>query len=85
MNYVNIASWAGADNPVGSILSNKWGFYYSGHLQKVSEKLLSTTILYAFFYDFIHAGARADNSNGVNFEHHRKLLLLWSSAESSEE
>ena len=27
-------------------------------------------------------GAGADNSNGVNFEHHRKLLSLWSSAES---
>ena len=26
------------------------------------------------FYDFIHAGVGADNSNGVNFEHQRKLL-----------
>ena len=27
-------------------------------------------------------GGGADNSNGVNFEHHRKLLSLWSFAES---
>ena len=25
---------------------------------------------------FVHRGAGADNSKGVNFEHHRKLLLL---------
>ena len=33
-------------------------------------------------YDFIYAGAGADNSDGVNFEHHRNLLSLSSSAES---
>ena len=31
-----------------------------------------------FFHDFILAGAGADNSNGINFEHHRKLLSLIS-------
>ena len=34
------------------------------------------------FSDFIHAGAAADNSDRVNFEHHKKLLSLCSSAES---
>ena len=33
-----IASWAGGDNPVGSISSNTGSFYYSGHLLKISEK-----------------------------------------------
>ena len=28
------------------------------------------------FYDFILVGEGAYNSNGVNFEHHRKLLSL---------
>ena len=74
MSY--IASWAGGENPAGSISSNTGGFYYSGHLLQVSEKLLSTVIFYRFFHDFIHVGAGADNSNGVNFEHHRKLVSL---------
>ena len=30
----------------------------------------------------VHGGAGTDNSNGVNFEHHRKLLSLWTSAVS---
>ena len=35
------------------------------------------------FYDFIHAGGGGgDNFSGVNFEHHRKLLSLLSSAVS---
>ena len=72
MNH--IASWAGGDNLMGSISSNKEGFKYSGHLLQVSEKLLRTLIVYRFFHDFIHAGAGADNSNGVNVELHRKLL-----------
>ena len=63
---------------MGSISSNKGDFYYSGHLlcHSVSEKLLRILILYRFFHDFIHAGAGAGNSNGVIFEHHRKLLSL---------
>ena len=75
MNY--ITSWAGGDNPMGSVSSNKEGLNYSGHLSQMSEKLLKNLILYRFiFHDFIHAGAGADNSNGVNVEHHRKLLSL---------
>ena len=31
---------------------------------------------------FCTLGAGTDNSNGVNFEHRRKLLLLWISAVS---
>ena len=42
LNYMCKTSWAGADNPMGSISSNKWGFYYSGHL-------LWTLIVYGFF------------------------------------
>ena len=72
----NITSWTGGDNPMGSISSNTGVFYYSGHLLQVSEKLLGTLILYRFFHDFIHAGAGVDNSHGINFEHHRKLLSL---------
>ena len=29
-----------------------------------------------FFLNLVLAGAGADNSNGVYFEHHRKLLSL---------
>ena len=65
---------------MGSISSNKGGFYYSGHLLQVSEKVVWTLILYRFSHDFIHAGAGAVNSNGVNLEHHRKLLSLWTFA-----
>ena len=61
---------------MGSISSNKGGLYYSGHLLQVSENCHENLILYRFFHDFIHAGAWADNSSGVNFEHHRKLLSL---------
>ena len=50
MNY--IATWAGGDNPMGSISSNKGSFYYSGHLLQGSEKLLWTLILYIFFSRF---------------------------------
>ena len=35
-----------------------------------------------FFHDFIHAGAGEDNSIGVNFGCHRKLLSLRLSAVS---
>ena len=35
-----------------------------------------------YFYDFTYAEGRGDNSNGVNFEHHRKLVSLGSSAVS---
>ena len=55
MNY--IASWAGDDNPMGSILC-------------------------IFFHDFIHAGAGAGNSNGVNLSiigsyYHSEHLLKF--------
>ena len=62
---------------MGSISSNTGEFYYSGHLLQVSEKTaLNSVFIYFFFHDFIHAGAGADISHGVNFEHHRKLLSL---------
>ena len=37
------------------------------------KKTALNSDLYRFFHDFIYAEAGADNSNGVNFEHHRKL------------
>ena len=74
MNY--IASWVGGYNPIGSISSKKGGFYYSGHLLQVKKTALNSDFYRFFFHDFIQAGAGADNSNGVNFEHHRKLLSL---------
>ena len=37
---------------------------------------LTSDFIEIFFHDFIYIGARADNSNGVNLEHHRKLLSL---------
>ena len=53
MNYI-----AGADNPMGSI----------SRATNVSfRKTALNSVLYGFFYDFIHAGTGADNSNGVNF------------------
>ena len=62
---------------MGSISSNTGGFYYSGHLLQVSEKNCFELSFYIdFFHDFKIAGTGADNSNGVNFEHHRKLLSL---------
>ena len=62
MNY--IASWAGRDDLMKSISSNKGGFYYSGHLLQVSEKTALYSILYRFFHDFIHAGPWADFQMG---------------------
>ena len=47
-----------------------WSFAVS--LRKTALK----SDFYRCFHDFIHAGTGADNSNGVNFEHHRKLLSL---------
>ena len=73
MNY--IASWVGGYNLIGSISSNKGGFYYSGHAS-FRKTALNSDFFNRFFHDFIQAGAGADNSNGVNFEHHRKLLLF---------
>ena len=40
------------------------------------QKTALNSVLYRFFYDFIHAGAWEDNSNKVNFERHRKLSSL---------
>ena len=57
---------------MGSISSNKGGFYYSGHLLQVSENGFELFYI-DFFHDFIHVGAGTDKSNGLNFEHHRKL------------
>ena len=37
---------------------------------------LNSDFIQIFFHDFIHVGAGADNSNGVNFEHHGKVLSL---------
>ena len=41
LNFINnTATWTGGDNAMGSFSSNKDGFYYSGRLLKVSQKLL---------------------------------------------
>ena len=45
---------------MGSVSSNNGGFYYSVNLLQVSENCF----------------AGVDDSNGVNIEHHRKLLSL---------
>ena len=40
------------------------------------RKTASSLVFNRFFHDFIHKGAGANNSNWINFEHHRKLLSL---------
>ena len=40
------------------------------------QKTVLNSYFIRFFHDFILAGAGADNSNGINFEHHGKLLSL---------
>ena len=74
MNY--IASLAGGDNPIGSISSTKEGFTTLVICCKFQKNCFELRFYIDFFHDFIHAGAGTDNSNGVNFEHHRKLLSL---------
>ena len=75
MSY--IASWVEGYNSIGSISSNKGGFYYCGHLlQGYKKTALNSDFYRLFFHDFMQAGAGADNSYGVNFAHQWKLLSL---------
>ena len=66
----------GADNPMGSISSNVRGFYFFG----LRKNGIAIWFYIEFFHDFIHALAGEDNTNEVNFEHHRRLLSLRSFA-----
>ena len=81
MNYNT--SWAGEDNPTGwgQFQAQNEAFTFLVICCKYQKNCLIEIWFYIdFYHDFIHAGAGADNSNGVNFEHHRKLLSLWSFA-----
>ena len=81
MNY--IVSWAGGDNPMGSISSNKGGRSFAASFRKTA-----LIIFVKFHHDtpnskgtggqkpFLYIRGRAYNSNGVNFEQRRKLLSL---------
>ena len=72
MNYR--ASWAGADNRRGVKIKQQMRLLLVCSFAASFRKTALNSDFICFFYDFIHAGAGADNSYGVNFKHHRKLL-----------
>ena len=73
MNY--IASLVGGSNPIG-FQATKEAFTTLVICCKFQKNCFELLIFYNFFHGFIQAGAGENNSNGVNFEHHRKLLSL---------
>ena len=73
MNY--IASWAGEIIQRGQFQATKEALTTLVTCCKFQKNCFELWFCIDLFYDLIHGGG-ADNSNGINFEHHRKLLSL---------
>ena len=76
LNY--IAYWAGKDNLMGSVQVTTEAFTTLVVCCYFQKNSLNSDFIWICLW-FYSGGAGADNSNGVIFEHHRKLLSLWSS------
>ena len=58
MNYMYIASWTGADNPMGSIHASNKAFTTLVICCKFQKNCFELLFFMDFFYEFIHAGQR---------------------------
>ena len=68
--YLYIAPGQGQKPPWGQTFDSKESPYHFDHLLQVSNKSLSTLILYIFFNVFLHVyspGAGVDNALGTKF------------------
>ena len=73
MNY--IASWAGGDNQMGSISSNKGGFYYSGQLLQVSEKTALNSDFIWIFLMILYMRGQGQITQWGKFEASQEIII----------